>query len=57
MDQALKIEDTAEGFACQTTGLYQDPELCRQMQRSTPDYMKKHFSLYGAWDIIKDDFT
>ena len=57
VDQALKIEDTAEGFACQTTGLYQNPELCRQMQRSTQDYMKKHFSLDGAWDIIKDDFT
>lgn len=32
VDQALKIEDTAEGFACQTTGLYQNPELCRQMR-------------------------
>ncbi|HJB06734.1 MAG TPA: glycosyltransferase [Candidatus Enterocloster faecavium] len=57
VEQALKIEDTAEGFARQTIDLYQNPDLCRQMEQKTQDYMKKYFSLDGTWDIIKDDFT
>ena len=57
VDQALKIEDTAQGFAAATTALYQDPEACRRMSRDTQEYMKKYFSLDSAWETIREDFT
>ncbi len=57
VDQALLVEDEAMAFAGKVTALYQDNEGCRRMARKTQDYMKEHFSMDGAWNIVKDDFT
>lgn len=57
VEQALLVEDDAQAFADKAVALYQDNEACRRMARKTQDYMKEHFSMDGAWNIVKDDFT
>ena len=57
VDQVLKIADGAEAFAAATVKLYQDDVMCRVLCRRTQDYIKKYFSMAGAWEVVKEDFT
>ena len=54
---ALEISDDPEGFAEKVIGLYGDNERCKQLSRKTQEYIRRHFSLDGAWKIIEEDFT
>ena len=44
-------------FADRVVNLYRDNERCRELCRKTQDYIKKYFSLDGAWKVIEEDFT
>ena len=55
-DTVLEIEDQAELFAGKTIKLYQDNERLNQLCRRTQDYIKKHYSLDGAWKVVEGDF-
>ncbi len=55
-DTVLEIEDQAELFAGKTVKLYQDNERLNQLCRRTQDYIKKHYSLDGAWKVVEGDF-
>ena len=55
-DTVLEIEDQAELFAGKTVKLYQDNERLNQLCRRTQDYIKKHYSLDGAWKVGEGDF-
>ena len=55
-DTVLEIEDHAELFAGKTVKLYQDNERLNQLCRRTQDYIKKHYSLDGAWKVVEGDF-
>ncbi len=57
VDQVLKIADGAEAFAAAAVKLYQDDVMCRVLCRRTQDYIKKYFSMAGAWEVVKEDFT
>ena len=57
VDQVLKIADGAENFASATISLYRDNTRCRQLCHRTQDYIRKHFSLDGAWEVVRGDFS
>ena len=57
VEKTLEIADGAEEFADKTVKLYQDTKRLKQLSDSTQDYIKAHFSVDGAWDVIKEDFT
>lgn len=57
VDQVLKIADGAEAFAKATVSLYQDNTRCRQLCHGTQDYIRKYFSLDGAWKVVEEDFS
>lgn len=57
VEKTLEIADGAEEFADKTVKLYQDTMRLKQLSDSTQDYIKAHFSVDGAWDVIKEDFT
>ena len=57
VESVLETADEAEQFADRVVNLYQDNERCRELCRKTQDYIKKYFSLDGAWKVIEEDFT
>ena len=57
VEEALVVEDEAEAFANAVVSIYRDNDRCKAMAHATQDYMKKHFSMDGAWEIVKEDFT
>lgn len=56
VDSVLEIEDEPEAFADKVVELYEDDERCRLLCERTQAYIKKHFSLEGAWKVIEQDF-
>lgn len=57
VESVLETADEAEQFADRVVNLYRDNERCRELCRKTQDYIKKYFSLDGAWKVIEEDFT
>lgn len=57
VDQVLRIADGAEAFADAVVKLYQDAAMCRLLCHRTQEYIKKYFSMDGAWEVVKEDFT
>lgn len=56
VEKILKIEDEAVAFANETIALYENPEECSRLSRSTQQYIRDHFSVDAVWNIIQDDF-
>ena len=56
VDTVLEIADQPEQFAARTVKLYQDNDRLRELCHKTQDYIRKHFSLDGAWKVIEEDF-
>lgn len=56
VETVLEIADEPEAFADRVVGLYNDNGRCRELCRRTQDYIKKHFSMDGAWKVIDEDF-
>ena len=54
--ELVEIADEPEAFADRVVGLYNDNGRCRELCRRTQDYIKKHFSMDGAWKVIDEDF-
>lgn len=56
VQQVLEIADQPSVFAEKTVALYQDESRLLKMARNTQEYIRKHFSLDGAWSVIEEDF-
>ena len=56
VETILEIEDDPAAFAEKCVSLYNDPARCRSMCHATQDYIRRHFSLEGAWKVIEEDF-
>lgn len=54
--RVMKIADDPETFAETVVQLYRDEEGCRAMCEMTQTYIREHFSMDGAWEVIRDDF-
>ena len=57
VEKTLVVADGAEEFADAVVSLYRDPERLKTLSRETQKYIRTHFSVDGAWEIIKEDFS
>ena len=57
VEQVLAIADEPETFAEKVIQLYEDTETLSRMCGKTQEYIREHFSLDGAWNVIKEDFA
>ena len=57
VETALEIADKAEEFAKRTVELYRDSARLGAMCRRSQEYIREQFSLDGAWNYIKEDFS
>ena len=56
VESVLEIADEPEAFADRVAELYNDNGRCQELCRRTQDYIKKNFSMDGAWKVIDEDF-
>lgn len=52
----LVVKDTPEEFAKAVTELYGDETRLRELCGKTQQYIKGHFSVDAAWEVIREDF-
>ena len=57
VEKTLAVADGAEEFADAVVNLYRDPERLKTLSGETQKYIRTHFSVDGAWEIIKEDFS
>lgn len=55
-ETVMRIEDRPEDFAKAVTDLYRDAEYCRSLSRKTQSYIREHYSIEAAWQVIEEDF-
>ena len=56
VEKVLEVRDQPEDFADTVVRLYDDTEKLREMAEKTQDYIKNHFSIDAAWEVIREDF-
>ena len=56
VETVLLVEDDKQLFAEKAADLYKNPEECLRLCLATQDYIKKYFSIDGAWSRIEEDF-
>ena len=56
VEEVLEVRDQPEDFADTVVRLYDDTEKLREMAEKTQDYIKNHFSIDAAWEVIREDF-
>ena len=56
-ETVMEIEDSPEQFARAVADLYADPSRCRQMSDKTQEYVRRHYSVDAAWEVIREDFV
>lgn len=57
IDDVMIVKDDPNEFAEAVTALYQEADRCRRMCRASQEYIRKYFSVDGAWERIAGDFT
>ncbi len=55
-EQVMEIQDEAEAFARAAAALYGDPEACGRLSRKAQTYVRSHYSMDAAWEVIREDF-
>lgn len=55
-EEVMAIADQPEAFAEAVTTLYSVPEDCRAMSQRTQEYIREHYSVEAAWNVIREDF-
>ena len=56
VETVLLVEDDKQLFAEKAADLYKNPEECLRLCLATQEYIKKYFSIDGAWSRIEEDF-
>lgn len=56
VESVLEIADEPDRFADRVVALYNDDKRCRELCRGTQDYIRKYFSMDGAWNVVEQDF-
>ena len=56
VEDVLLIKDEPDEFAETVVKLYSDERRLRELAEKTQDYIREHFSIDAAWDVIKEDF-
>ena len=56
VEDVLLVEDKPEDFAGAVVKLYGDEKRLAQLSQKTQEYIKAHFSVDAAWEVIREDF-
>lgn len=56
IEEIVGVQDSEEGMANAILDVYDDNERLVRMSASSKEYIKEHFSLDAAWEVIKEDF-
>ncbi len=57
VEEVLCVEDRAERFAEAVVSLYGDTDRLRAMSEEAQAYVRRHFSVEAAWNVIREDFS
>lgn len=56
VEDVLLVEDKPEDFAKAVTELYGDEKRLCELCARTQEYIKDHFSVDAAWEVVREDF-
>lgn len=56
VEDVLIVRDSEKEFADAVTEVYGDVDRLRELSVKTQDYIKDHFSMDAAWEVIREDF-
>lgn len=56
VEDVLLVEDKPEDFAKAVTDLYGDEKRLCELCVGTQEYIKDHFSVDAAWEVVREDF-
>ena len=56
VEDVLLVEDQPEAFADTVVKTYSDTEKLRELAEKTQSYIRDHFSIDAAWEVIREDF-
>ena len=57
IESIVAIRNRAEDFANAVLDLYGNDAKLVEMSRRSCQFIKEHFSMDAAWNVIKDDFA
>ena len=49
--------EEASDLAADVVKLYKDDAFCSAIRRAAAAYVRQHYSIDAAWDVIKEDLT
>ena len=56
VEDVLLVEDQPEAFANTVVKTYSDTEKLKELSERTQSYIREHFSIDAAWEVIREDF-
>ena len=56
VEKVLLVRDQPDEFAETVVELYKDEKRLEDLAEKTQVYIREHFSIDAAWDVIKEDF-
>lgn len=56
VEDVLLVEDQPEAFADAVVKTYSDTEKLVELSKKTQSYIRDHFSIDAAWEVIREDF-
>lgn len=56
VEDILVVEDKTESFADAVIRLYTDEKELLRLSEGTQEYIRRHFSIDAAWEVIREDF-
>ena len=56
VEKVLLVKDQPDEFAETVVELYKDEKRLEDLAEKTQVYIREHFSIDAAWDVIKGDF-
>ena len=56
VEKVLLVKDQPDEFAETVVELYKDEKRLEDLAEKTQVYIREHFSIDAAWDVIKEDF-
>ena len=56
VEKVLLVKDQPDEFAETVIELYNDEKRLEDLAEKTQVYIREHFSIDAAWDVIKEDF-
>lgn len=56
IDAFVAVKDQEEAYIQTVVDLYSDYDALKKMHDQSQEYVRRHFSLEGAWEVVAEDF-